>query len=63
MWAALLFGASEAMNIQLQTMLELPSEAKALLNLLPFILTLIVVGGFVGKTRPPAASGESYEKE
>src|SRR6056297_99323 len=63
MWAALLFGASEAMNIQLQTLLELPSAAKALLNLLPFVLTLIVVGGFVGKTRPPAASGEPYEKE
>ncbi|MDN5342064.1 ABC transporter permease [Oceanotoga sp. DSM 15011] len=63
MWASLLFGAAEAMNIQLQTLLELPSEAKALLNLLPFILTLIVVGGFVGKTRAPAASGKSYEKE
>jgi simple sugar transport system permease protein len=63
MWAALLFGAAEAMNIQLQTLLELPSEAKALLNLLPFILTLVVVGGFVGRTRSPAASGEPYEKE
>lgn len=63
MWAALLFGAAEAMNIQLQTLMVLPSEIKALLNLLPFVLTIIVVGGFVGKTRAPAADGVPYEKE
>jgi simple sugar transport system permease protein len=63
MWAALLFGAAEAMNIQLQTLMVLPSEIKALLNLLPFVLTIIVVGGFVGRTRAPAADGVPYEKE
>jgi len=63
MWAALLFGAADAMNIQLQTLMELPSETKALLNLLPFVLTIIVVGGFIGKTRSPASSGVPYEKE
>jgi simple sugar transport system permease protein len=63
MWAALLFGAAEALNIQLQAILDLPSEIQALLNLLPFILTIVVVAGFVGKTRSPAASGKPYEKE
>ncbi|BBE31002.1 sugar ABC transporter permease [Tepiditoga spiralis] len=63
MWASLLFGAAEAMNIQLQSMLTLPSEMKALLNLLPFVITIIIVGGFVGKTRAPAADGQPYEKE
>ncbi|PNR97045.1 ABC transporter permease [Petrotoga sp. 9PWA.NaAc.5.4] len=63
MWASILFGAAEAMNIQLQTLMDLPSEIKALLNLLPFVLTIIVVGGFVGKTRAPAADGVPYEKE
>jgi len=53
----------DAMNIQLQTLMELPSETKALLNLLPFVLTIIVVGGFIGKTRSPASSGVPYEKE
>jgi simple sugar transport system permease protein len=51
------------MNIQLQTLMVLPSEIKALLNLLPFVLTIIVVGGFVGRTRAPAADGVPYEKE
>lgn len=63
MWAALLFGASDALNIQLQSILDIPPEMKALLNLLPFVITIIVVGGFVGKTRPPAADGIPYEKE
>jgi len=63
MFATLLFGAAEAMNVQLQSMLSLPSEVKALLNLLPFVITIIVVGGFIGKTRSPAASGVPYEKE
>ena len=63
MWASLLFGAAEAMNIQLQSMLTLPSEMKTLLNLLPFVITIIIVGGFVGKTRAPAADGQPYEKE
>jgi len=26
------------------------------------VITLIVVGGFVGRTRSPAASGTPYEK-
>ncbi|WGS64627.1 ABC transporter permease [Marinitoga aeolica] len=63
MWAALLFGASDALNIQLQSILDIPPEMKALLNLLPFVITIIVVSGFVGKTRPPAADGVPYEKE
>lgn len=63
LWAALIFGAADALNIQLQAIMVLPSEIQALLNLLPFVLTIIVVGGFVGKTRPPAAVGKPYEKE
>ncbi|MBM7559589.1 ABC transporter permease [Marinitoga litoralis] len=63
MWAAILFGAADALNIQLQSILDIPSEMKALLNLLPFVITIIVVSGFVGKTRPPAADGIPYEKE
>jgi simple sugar transport system permease protein len=31
--------------------------------MLPYLLTIIVVSGFVGRSRPPAAEGEPYEKE
>ncbi len=63
--ASLLFGASEAMNLQLQssTIITVSANVKPLFNVIPFIVTLVVVGGFVGKTRPPAASGVPYEKE
>jgi len=63
MFAALLFGAAEALNIQLQSLLDIPTEMKSLLNLLPFVLTIIIVGGFVGKTKSPKADGVPYEKE
>ncbi len=63
--ASLLFGAAEAMNLQLQSssIISVPNTVKPLFNMLPFIITLIVVGGFVGKSRSPAADGTPYEKK
>ncbi|MGC9383675.1 MAG: ABC transporter permease [Kosmotogaceae bacterium] len=63
--AALLFGAAEALNLQLQssTAVTVSNAIKPLFNMLPFVVTLVVVGGFIGKTRAPAASGDPYEKE
>jgi len=64
MFACLLFGFAEAMNEQLQSNpnLAIPTSIKPLFNLLPFIVTLIVVAGFVGKSRAPKADGVPYEK-
>jgi simple sugar transport system permease protein len=33
------------------------------IGMIPYALTIIVVSGFVGRSRPPAAEGTSYEKE
>jgi len=65
LFACLLFGAAEALNEQLQSnpTLAISSSVKPLFNLIPFVITLIVVAGFVGMTRPPAASGTPYEKK
>jgi len=65
MWASLLFGAAEAMNNQLQSspILHVSASTKPLFNMLPFIVTLVVVSGFIGRTRPPAADGIPYVKE
>ncbi|ACR80241.1 MULTISPECIES: ABC transporter permease [Kosmotoga] len=62
--ASLLFGAAEAMNLQLQSssIVSVSATVKPLFNMIPFVVTLIVVGGFIGKTRPPAADGIPYEK-
>jgi len=34
-----------------------------LVQALPFILTIILLAGFVGRATPPRASGEPYVKE
>jgi len=64
MLASLLFGASEAYANLLQSskLIEVPASVKPLFNMVPFIVTLIVISGFIGKTRPPAADGIPYEK-
>ncbi|MGH3668855.1 MAG: ABC transporter permease, partial [Acidimicrobiia bacterium] len=38
----------------------IPSE---FLLMLPYVVTIIVVAGVVGKTRPPAADGQPYIKQ
>lgn len=60
--AALLFGFANAMQTQLQFMgtLEIPHQ---FIGMLPYLLTIIVLAGFVGRARPPAADGEPYVKE
>ncbi|PFG31944.1 ABC transporter permease [Paramicrobacterium agarici] len=58
--AALLFGF--ATNLQnLLGALGSPVESEFLL-MLPYIVTILAVAGFVGQSRPPAASGSPYIK-
>ncbi len=65
MGACMLFGAAQALNEQLQSNpnLAIASTTKPLFNLLPFVITLVVVGGLVGRSRAPASVGVPYEKE
>jgi len=60
--AALLFGLANAMQTQFQFMgtFNIPHQ---FIGMLPYLLTIIVVSGFVGRSRPPAAEGSPYEKE
>jgi ABC-type uncharacterized transport system permease subunit len=51
MWAAILFGAAEAMNLQLQSssIVSVSAGVKPLFNMIPFVVTLIVVGGLLAR--------------
>ena len=59
--AALIFGFADALAGKLGILQTgIPSE---FLLMAPYIATLVVVTGIVGRARPPAADGQVYEKE
>jgi len=59
--AALLFGFASTFRIwAAQANSAIPSDFIAMI---PYLVTLIAVAGFVGKVRPPASAGKSYVKE
>jgi len=60
--AALLFGMASAIQTQIQFsgQIEIPHQ---FIGMLPYVLTIIVLAGVVGRSRPPAAEGIPYEKE
>ena len=59
--AALLFGLASAIQTQLQFAgLNVPHQ---FIGMLPYLLTIVVLAGFGGRARPPAADGVPYEKE
>jgi ABC-type uncharacterized transport system permease subunit len=57
--ACLIFGFAESLSIQFQN-LPIPTQ---FIQMLPYILTIIVLAGFIGKSIPPAADGVPYEKD
>lgn len=66
MLACLLFGFTEAVSIQMQGVVKLPSGEDIpvqFIHMVPYVLTIIVLAGFIGASRPPRALGLPYEKE
>jgi simple sugar transport system permease protein len=64
--ACLLFGFTEAVSIQMQGVVKLPSGDDIpvqFIQMVPYVLTIIVLAGFIGSSRPPRALGLPYEKE
>jgi general nucleoside transport system permease protein len=64
LWACLLFGLLEAVGNRYQNIevlgITLPGQ---FMQALPYILTVVILAGFVGKAIPPRAGGEPYVKE
>jgi general nucleoside transport system permease protein len=60
MLACLLFGLAEAVTIQMQGVAPIPVE---FIQMIPYVLTIVVLAGFIGMSRPPRALGLPYEKK
>lgn len=59
--AALLFGFSDSLGIRLQIIdVDFPVQ---FLQMVPYLVTIIVLAGFIGRASPPKAVGEPYVKE
>ena len=66
MLACLLFGFTEAVSYQMQGAVKLPSGEDIpvqFVQMVPYVLTIIVLAGFIGSSRPPNALGIPYQKE
>ena len=66
MLACLFFGFTEAVTIQMQGVVKLPSGEDIpvhFIQMVPYVLTIVVLAGFIGHSRPPRALGQPYEKE
>ena len=64
LWACLLFGLLQAVALRYQNIdLGAFTVPVQVMDALPYILTVIILAGFVGKAIPPRASGEPYLKE
>ena len=64
MLACLLFGFTEAVAIQLQGVHfggeEIPTQ---FVQIIPYVLTIVVLAGFIGQSRAPRSLGLPYRKE
>jgi simple sugar transport system permease protein len=62
--ASLIFGFADALQVKLQGLgidqVPIPSE---FLLMAPYIVTMVVLAGAIGRAIPPAADGQPYEKD
>jgi simple sugar transport system permease protein len=65
LWACLLFGFLDAVAIRLQGV-SLPGIGEVpvqVIQALPYVLTVVLLAGFIGKAIAPKALGKPYVKE
>ena len=64
LWACLLFGYLQAVGLRMQGFkfgdVEVPVQ---FINMLPYVMTVVLLAGFIGKSIPPRASGIPYSKD
>lgn len=57
--ACLLFGFAEAVAIQMQGVSNVPVQ---FIQIVPYVLTIVVLAGFIGRSRAPKALGVPFSK-
>ena len=57
MAGALLFGFATAVPLRI----DIPGVPEQFVRMIPYIVTIIAIAGFVGRVQPPAAAGKAYE--
>ena len=60
--ASLLFGYTQALQNEL-LLAGVTTIPRQFVSMLPYVVTIVAVSGFVGRVRPPAAEGKVYETE
>lgn len=60
LFACLLFGFAEAIAIRMQGTVALPNQ---FIQMIPYLLTIVVLAGLIRRARPPQALGVAYVKE
>jgi simple sugar transport system permease protein len=59
--SSLIFGFADSLQVKMQILnIPVPTE---FLQMAPYIVTIIVLAGVVGRAHPPAADGTAYEKQ
>lgn len=58
--ACLFFGLAEAVSIRMQGTVSIPNQ---FIQMIPYLLTMVVLAGFIRRAAPPRALGVAYIKE
>jgi simple sugar transport system permease protein len=61
MLGAFLFGVAAAVPLRLSDAIEKVGIPEQFIRMIPYIVTIIAIAGFVGRVKPPAAAGKAYE--
>ena len=58
---SLLFGVAQAIPLRLNDAPVISLLPEEFIRMIPYIVTIIAIAGFVGRVHPPAAAGRAYE--
>ena len=61
MAGALLFGFATAVPLRLSDFIENVGIPEQFIRMIPYVVTIVAIAGFVGRVQPPAAAGRAYE--